>query len=50
MVRVMYADVNPALYPAAAQSVLAQMLRLIRAGRVVADGEATIASEYKLAD
>jgi hypothetical protein len=48
MVRIMYADVNPALYPAAAQSVLAQMVRLIRRGRVESDGEATIAASYAL--
>jgi hypothetical protein len=48
MVAVMYADVNPALHPAAAQSVLAQMIRLIRNGRVRADGEPTIAAHYTL--
>jgi glyoxylase-like metal-dependent hydrolase (beta-lactamase superfamily II) len=48
MVRIMYADVNPALHPAAAQSVLAQMLRLIRIGRVASDGEPTIAASYRM--
>jgi glyoxylase-like metal-dependent hydrolase (beta-lactamase superfamily II) len=48
MVRIMYADVNPVLHPAAAQSVLGQMVRLIRRGRVTADGEPTIAAHYHL--
>ncbi|HWA23964.1 MAG TPA: MBL fold metallo-hydrolase [Caulobacterales bacterium] len=48
MVAIMYADVNPALHPAACYSVLAQMIRLIRNGRVSADGEPTIAARYTL--
>lgn len=48
MVRIMYAEVNPALYPAAAQSVLSQMIRLIRRGQVLADGAPTIAASYRL--
>lgn len=48
MVQAMYADVNPALHGAAAQSVLSQMLRLIRMGRVVAEGAPGIGATYRL--
>jgi len=50
MVPVMYTDTNPALYGAAARSVLAAMIRLIDTGRVVCDGDPSLASEYKLGD
>jgi glyoxylase-like metal-dependent hydrolase (beta-lactamase superfamily II) len=38
MVPVLYADVDPALHPAAARSVLAHLLHLVSIGRVEADG------------
>ena len=48
MVPVMYTDTNPALYGAAARSVLAAMIRLIDTGRVVCHGDPSLGSEYKL--
>jgi glyoxylase-like metal-dependent hydrolase (beta-lactamase superfamily II) len=50
MVPVMYADVDPRLYPAAAHSVLAHMIRLVRIGRVRSDGPPGLDSAYRLAD
>jgi glyoxylase-like metal-dependent hydrolase (beta-lactamase superfamily II) len=38
MVRAIYADVDPRLHPAAAQSVLAHLIHLVRQGRVLSDG------------
>ena len=49
MVPVMYADVDTRLYPAAAHSVLAHMIRLVRIGRVRAAGAPALNSEYALA-
>jgi glyoxylase-like metal-dependent hydrolase (beta-lactamase superfamily II) len=40
MVRVIYADVDPRLHPAAAQSMLAHLIHLQRSGRAGRDGEA----------
>jgi glyoxylase-like metal-dependent hydrolase (beta-lactamase superfamily II) len=48
MVPVMYADVDKRLYPAAAHSVLAHLIRLVRQGRVIADGAAGIETRYRL--
>jgi glyoxylase-like metal-dependent hydrolase (beta-lactamase superfamily II) len=48
MVPVIYADVDPRLYPAAAQSVLAHLIHLERAGQVVSDGGGPLA-DYRLA-
>jgi glyoxylase-like metal-dependent hydrolase (beta-lactamase superfamily II) len=48
MVPVMYVDVDPRLYPAAAHSVLAHMIRLVRIGRVRSDGAPTLDGEYAL--
>jgi glyoxylase-like metal-dependent hydrolase (beta-lactamase superfamily II) len=39
VVAVLYADVDPKLHPAAARSVLAHLVHLVRTGQVVADGE-----------
>ena len=50
MVAVMYADVDPRLYPAAAHSVLAHMIRLVKVGRVRSDGAPGLNSAYTLAD
>ena len=38
MVQSIYADVDPRLHPAAAHSVLAHLIKLVREGRVVSDG------------
>ena len=35
----LYADVDPKLWPAASRSMLAAMIHLVRAGKLVADGE-----------
>ena len=47
MVPSLYAAVDPRLHPAAAHSVLAHMLQLVREGRVVAEG-AGLDAEYRL--
>ena len=49
MVAVIYADVDKRLYPAAAHSVLAHMIRLLRQGRVRTPGPPGLDSEYTLA-
>jgi glyoxylase-like metal-dependent hydrolase (beta-lactamase superfamily II) len=48
MVPVMYADVDKRLYPAAAHSVLAHMIRLVKQGRVEAEGAPGIETAYRL--
>jgi glyoxylase-like metal-dependent hydrolase (beta-lactamase superfamily II) len=48
MVPVIYAAVDPRLYPAAAQSMLAHIILLVRQGRVTADGEG-LGAVYRLA-
>jgi glyoxylase-like metal-dependent hydrolase (beta-lactamase superfamily II) len=48
MVPSLYAAVDPRLHPAAAHSVLAHMLQLVREGRVVATGDG-LDAEYRLA-
>jgi hypothetical protein len=49
MVPVMYAAVDSRLHPAAAQSVLAHMIHLVKSGRVATD-DATpgLGSSYRL--
>ena len=49
MVPVIYAAVDPRLHPAAAHSVLAHMIELVKSGRVVAEGSPALDSEYRLA-
>ncbi|MGH7023827.1 MAG: MBL fold metallo-hydrolase [Caulobacteraceae bacterium] len=49
MVPRLYAAVDQRLWPAAAHSVLAHMLELVKTGRVTADGPPGIGSEYRLA-
>jgi glyoxylase-like metal-dependent hydrolase (beta-lactamase superfamily II) len=49
MVPVMYADVDPRLYPAAAHSVLAHLIRLVKIERVRSDGAPGLDSAYTLA-
>lgn len=49
MVPVMYAAVDPRLHPAAAQSVLAHMLHLVKSGKVTTnDATPGLASPYRL--
>jgi glyoxylase-like metal-dependent hydrolase (beta-lactamase superfamily II) len=50
MVPVMYADVDPRLYPAAAHSVLAHLIRLVKIGRARCDGAPTLGGAYALED
>lgn len=49
MVPELYKDVDPRLHPAAAHSVMAHMLLLVRDGKVVTDGQPRMDSEYRLA-
>lgn len=48
MVPIMYAAVDQRLYPAAAHSVLAHLIRLVKQGRVIADGAPGIQTNYRL--
>jgi glyoxylase-like metal-dependent hydrolase (beta-lactamase superfamily II) len=48
MVPVLYKDVDPRLHPAAAHSVLAHMIQLVREGRVLTSGESGLDSAYAL--
>jgi glyoxylase-like metal-dependent hydrolase (beta-lactamase superfamily II) len=48
MVPVIYADVDPRLYPAAAHSVFAHLIRLVEIGRVRCEGQPGLASAYAL--
>jgi glyoxylase-like metal-dependent hydrolase (beta-lactamase superfamily II) len=49
MVGELYKDVDSRLHPAAAHSVMAHMLHLVREGRVTVEGPPTLDSEYRLA-
>ena len=49
MVPTLYAAVDSRLWPAAAHSVLAQMLELVKTGRVACDGPAGLDGVYRLA-
>jgi glyoxylase-like metal-dependent hydrolase (beta-lactamase superfamily II) len=49
MVPSLYAAVDPRLHPAAAMSVLAHMLLLVKQGRVTCDGPAGLDTDYRLA-
>jgi glyoxylase-like metal-dependent hydrolase (beta-lactamase superfamily II) len=49
MVAEIYAEVDARLHPAAAHSVLAHLIKLVREGRVVSDGPPGPASNYQLA-
>lgn len=48
MVEAIYADVDPRLHPAAAHSVLAHLIKLVREGRVASDGPAGPVAAYEL--
>jgi glyoxylase-like metal-dependent hydrolase (beta-lactamase superfamily II) len=47
MVPVIYADVDPRLHPAAARSVLAHLIPLVRTGRVASEGPPELGSVYR---
>ncbi|MET0182299.1 MAG: MBL fold metallo-hydrolase [Caulobacterales bacterium] len=49
MIGAMYADVDPRLHPAAAQSVLAHAIRLVGAGVLKTDGAPDMQSNYRIA-
>ena len=48
MVPVLYKDVDARLHPAAAHSVLAHMIQLVREGRALTDGAAGLDADYRL--
>lgn len=48
MVPVLYKEVDPRLHPAAAHSVLAHMIQMTREGRILANGEPGLDTEYRL--
>jgi glyoxylase-like metal-dependent hydrolase (beta-lactamase superfamily II) len=48
MVPVIYAAVDPRLHPAAAHSVLAHMIELVKSGQVTTNGSPGLDSEYRL--
>jgi len=47
MVEALYATVDPRLHPAAAHSVWAHLIQLVREGRAACDGEPGLESEYR---
>lgn len=47
MIPTIYAAVSPRLWPAAAHSVLAHLIHLVRIGAVRTDGEPTLDSDYR---
>ncbi len=49
MVADIYAEVDPRLHPAAAHSVLAHLIKLVREGRVASEGPPGPAAAYRLA-
>jgi len=49
MVPKIYAAVDSRLWPAAAHSVLAQIIELVRTGKVASNGTPGLDSEYRLA-
>ncbi len=48
MVREIYVEVDPRLHPAAAHSVLAHLIKLVRDGRVASDGAPGPGATYQL--
>ena len=49
IVPILYAAVDPRLHPAAAHSVLAHMLQLVREGRVTCEGQPGLDADYRRA-
>jgi len=50
MVADMYADVDKRLHPAAAHSVLAHMIHLVKTGRVACEGELDLTGRFRIAE
>ncbi|MDH4386976.1 MAG: MBL fold metallo-hydrolase [Caulobacter sp.] len=50
MVTELYKDVDSRLHPAAAHSVMAHVVQMVRDGRLLTDGEPGLDSDYRLAD
>ncbi len=48
MIPAMYADIDKKLHPAAAHSILAHMLQLVKEGRAACEGEPGLHSDYML--
>jgi hypothetical protein len=46
MVPALYAAVDQRLWPAASLSVWAHLIKLVREGRAISDGEPTLAAAY----
>jgi hypothetical protein len=49
MVERMYTETDPRMYPAARQSVLSAMIRLVDLGVVASDGDITLDANYQRA-
>ena len=49
MVRVIYADIDPKLHPAACHSVLGHIIHMVKEGRVNVDGKPDITGKYTVA-
>jgi glyoxylase-like metal-dependent hydrolase (beta-lactamase superfamily II) len=49
MVAILYANVDKRLHPAAVQSLLAHLIKLVREGRAECEGEPSLAAEFRLA-
>jgi glyoxylase-like metal-dependent hydrolase (beta-lactamase superfamily II) len=49
MVAILYIDVDKRLHPAAAQSLLAHLIKLVREGRAVCEGEPSLGGDFSLA-
>jgi len=48
LVALLYADVDPRLHPAAAHTVLAHLIHLVREGEATCDGPPAINARYRL--
>ncbi len=49
IVKIIYAAVDEKLHPAACHSVLGHIIHMVKDGRVIAEGELTVAGQYRLA-
>ncbi len=49
MVKIIYAAVDEKLHPAACHSVLGHVIHMVKDGRVIAEGDLTVAGQYRLA-
>jgi len=48
IVKVLYKDKDPALYPAASLSTLAHLISLVKKGQVISDKKITLSSKFKI--